>query len=275
MCNLPVAVDPHLGLVAYMSIDSLTDGVISNIVSVVILAAVGWLFRWRLADWFARWQERMVQRTGGLLGVEDSWYDLVNFVGRYGHRLRKHCEQANNATWYFITHDPAGFDRWLGRVSEGQSIAQAVKERNINVVWVYHAEDHAKTVRPLFMINATDDRLAHYSVGRQKLLLSRQGDPGNWKIYKSTQQHFYMAFLSVPNLGDSYQDHAPPGTFGFVHPYLMVPRGYTERCALYLEAGDTRKRRRVLDLYYRSILDFLEIGKREGWLVADTEVPIS
>ncbi|WHM41125.1 hypothetical protein [Streptomyces sp. BPTC-684] len=210
-------------------------------------------------------RKRLREQDSGLFGVEERWSDLVTFSGKHGKRLRQRFDQASSATWYFITHDPHAFATWLGRESELRSIASKVSRSNISVVWVFHGEELYASQRPLLVVNAPEDGVT-YSPGMHLLRNASTSNSNRWLVLSSQVPHFYLAFLSVPDVPRNSEDHAPAGTFGFVQPYLLAPRSYAARAGLYLEANGDSANQFLVDYYYKSIVDFVRIGQEQGWL---------
>lgn len=105
-----------------------------------------------------------------------------------------------------MTSDPYGFWPWLGGQLDSCSIAKAVHDRDIQVVWVYHDSEMYARQRPLHLHPEGDDpdeQQSHYQLGTRLLHMARDLEPSEWTLLESSVPHFYFAFLSVPKAASS------------------------------------------------------------------------
>lgn len=253
---------------------AIVGSVVSGLITAALIAVVTFMFRKRIVASFFHFHDRRL-RLAGVASITRNWNDLVRFTGPDGRWLQSKYRKSRASTWYFITQNPHGFYQWLGRISEEDSILSRVKSHDLDIVWVFQDRSTQGRERQLLRGYSIDEPKSTYQRGVEALLAAKDAQPDKWRLFTSNVSHFYMAFLSVPRQVGSVDDrHAPPGTFGFVMPYLMAPDSYTARYALCLEAPqDHTKGAYVLDYYYNSVRDFVKVGKDLGWLTEDTGSP--
>jgi hypothetical protein len=212
--------------------------------------------------------------------LTESWMDLIEFRGEHGERLRQRLDAPNiGETWHVVTIAPLGFLAWMNRFRD------AVEKHEVTVKWVYHspaAVAESQTVRSQWeMLHdyATDkklvlsdgvrlltgqrDELARWERSAKESAKREGKKFGKYEFYESWIAHYYMAFMAVPPGMTDFGPGAvaPPGTVCMLQLYPMFPDNLASRVGLYLESPSP-----LLDVYYRSILRFINDDPKRGYL---------
>ena len=210
-------------------------------------------------------------------GCAPDWRNLFDEV-------RDGIEQGEKVNdWYVVTANPEWLRGWKG------VLCREVFYHEANVRVIYHAPSTAKNslaLRAQSRVSSSrvapneSDIIKRISVSLEDMKVRLRGWLGEMEKASLAGNrpkgafHFFESYITHPFLGilvvppgsikrSSLHAPAPLGTWCLISVYPFEQFHYGNQCGIYLNSPSP-----MLDFYYNSILDFIELGPDAGYLKA-------